>query len=67
MALLLPMIVSDTVFQVRAGVSFSAAEVIGPIGGVVVLATATAAIGLAAAVLRAVAAKPPAAASIARP
>ena len=38
MTFLLPMIVSQTVFQLRAGVSFMPAEIIGPIGGFVLLA-----------------------------
>ena len=51
MTFLLPMIVSQTVFQLRAGVSFMPAEIIGPIGGFVLLAVL--ALGLVAAVLRA--------------
>jgi hypothetical protein len=51
MTFLLPMIVSQTVFQLRADVSFTPAEVIGPIGGFVVLAAM--ALGLVVAVLRA--------------
>lgn len=51
MAFLLPMIGAQTVFQLRAGVSFTPAEIIGPIGGFVVLAVL--AIGLVIAVLRA--------------
>jgi hypothetical protein len=51
MTFLLPMIVSQTVFQLRADVSFTPAEVIGPIGGFVVLAAL--ALGLVVSVLRA--------------
>ncbi len=38
LALLLPMIVAQTLFQVAAGVQFTAAQVVGPIGGFVLLA-----------------------------
>jgi len=51
MTFLLPMIVAQTVFQWRADVSFTAAELIGPSGGFVVLAALG--IGLVVAVLRA--------------
>jgi hypothetical protein len=39
MTFLLPMIVAQTVVQLRAGLSFTAAEIVGPIGGFVVLPT----------------------------
>ena len=51
MTFLLPVIVAQTVFQLRAEVSFTAAEIVGPIGGFVVLATLGA--GLVVATLRA--------------
>ena len=51
MTFLLPMIVAQTVFQLRADVSFTAAEIVGPIGGFVVLAASG--LGLVVAVLRA--------------
>ena len=51
MTFLLPMIVSATAFQLRAGVSFTPAEIVGPVGGFVVLAAL--ALGLVVAVLRA--------------
>jgi hypothetical protein len=51
MTFLLPMIVAQTAFQLRADVSFTAAEIVGPIGGFVVLAALG--LGLLAAVLRA--------------
>jgi len=51
MTFLLPMIVAQTVFQLRADVSFTAAQLGGPIGGFVVLAALG--LGLVVAVLRA--------------
>jgi len=51
MTFLLPVIVAQSVFQLRAGVSFTAAEIAGPIGGFVVLAALG--VGLVVAVLRA--------------
>jgi type III secretory pathway component EscV len=51
MTFLLPMIVAQTMFQLRADVSFTAGEIVGPIGGFVVLASL--AVGLVVAVLRA--------------
>jgi hypothetical protein len=53
MTLLLPMIVAQTVFQLREDVSFTAAEIAGPIGGFVV--PAALGLGLVVAVLRAAA------------
>jgi hypothetical protein len=57
MSLLLPMILAQTVFQLRADVSFTAAEVIGPIGGFLVLGAL--AVWLVVAVLRAAGDPPP--------
>lgn len=54
---LLPMIVAQTVFQLRADVSFTAAEIVGPVGGFVVLAAL--ALGLVVVVLRAAAGAAP--------
>jgi len=50
MTFLLPMILAQTLFQLRADVSFTPAEVVGPVGGFVVLAAL--ALGLVVTVLR---------------
>jgi hypothetical protein len=51
MTFLLPMIVAQTAFQLRADVSFTVGEIVGPVGGFVVLAALG--LGLVVAVLRA--------------